>query len=440
MQCLNCGKENEHLLCSDCLSERVLDEVYNSIRFYKPEICENEYIRAYVESFENLYASRDHLPEIFDLFDKYTVEYYYCRYYKLVRDEKFEEAAISYLKSHDLKEDKTQLVLCDLLDSYLRNDFVKPRKWCEMICKTEYLCCELYYRAAQYFAMVAEYDVAEQLILSSLEKCNDLTFDRFLIYSREKEIESLEKLRKDNERYRTKKPYWPTTEERRRAVAAIYDEKGISYPRITSKPKKVKECDFVPISECFEDELSDYCTFWCNEAFSISSVKSIYQIGAVKVAEDKIVDTFEAFIRPWDGGVNARKSAAKEVGVSVEIIESAEDIDLVMPKFFTFVGDDVLVSTGALGNQAKLMSRAARYAGMKEIKNEFYDLLDLAADTSEEFDLANNTREYCCVYLYRKGCGIYEKANSKSKGNNFKLYSWTNVCRYDPQLLLSSAK
>ena len=82
-----------------------------------------------------------------------------------------------------------------------------------------------------------------------------------------------------------------------------------------------------------------------------------------------------------------------------------------MPKFFEFVGDDVLVSTGALGNQAKLISRAARYTGMKEIKNEFYDLLDLAADTSADFDLANNTREYLLTHFsVAEGKSALEKA------------------------------
>lgn len=71
----------------------------------------------------------------------------------------------------------------------------------------------------------------------------------------------------------------------------------------------------------------------------------------------------------------------------------------------------MLVSTGALGNQAKLISRAARYAGMKEIKNEFYDILDLAANTSAEFDLANNTREYLLTHFsIAEGKSALEKA------------------------------
>ena len=89
-----------------------------------------------------------------------------------------------------------------------------------------------------------------------------------------------------------------------------------------------------------------------------------------------------------------------------------------MPKFFAFVGNDVLISTEALGKQAKLISRAARYAGMKEIKNEFYDVLDLAADTSADFDLANNTREYLLSYF-----GIAEGKTALDKAMvNKQLY------------------
>ena len=124
-----------------------------------------------------------------------------------------------------------------------------------------------------------------------------------------------------------------------------------------------------------------------------------------------MVDTFESYIRPWDGGVNTKKAAAKEAGVPMEVIEGADDVDLVIPKFFSFVGNDVLVSTGALGTQAKLISRAARYTGMKEIVNEFYDLLDLAADTSADFDLANNTREYLLTHFsIEEGKSALEKA------------------------------
>lgn len=50
----------------------------------------------------------------------------------------------------------------------------------------------------------------------------------------------------------------------------------------------------------------------------------------------------------------------------MDAVRNADDVDLVMKQFFAFVGGDTLVSTQALGSQGKLLSRAARYAGMTE--------------------------------------------------------------------------
>jgi DNA polymerase III alpha subunit (gram-positive type) len=197
----------------------------------------------------------------------------------------------------------------------------------------------------------------------------------------------------------------------------FYDEKGIKYTRIESRPAKIPENEFAPINECFDDDLTDYCAFWCAETFGLTAAKCIYQIAAVKVRNGQIADEFHSLIRPWDG-TSCRKDAARKANLDLSVIESAEDVDQVMQKFFAFVGSDVLVSTGALGNQAKLISRAARYTGMKEITNEFFDILDLAADTSPELDMENNTREFLLSYFEMKeGHDALEKAK-----NNKKLY------------------
>ena len=67
---------------------------------------------------------------------------------------------------------------------------------------------------------------------------------------------------------------------------------------------------------------------------------------------------------------------------------------------------------------------AARYAGMSEIKNKLYDLLDLAADTSAEFDLANNTREYLLSHFsIAEGKTALEKARI-----NKQLYDALKSC------------
>lgn len=423
MKCLNCGKTAETFLCCDCQTIEILDKVFNEIRFYKPENCENPYLIEYASGLTEKYEERDALPVILNLFDFEISEFYYCQYYRMRRDVRFEDAAVTYLNAHDLTNIRTQNVLYDLIESYIPNDFIKPKKWCETIAESQSLCCELYAVAAKYFAMIGEYDLADSVTEKGIEMCNDADSRIFLFYSPENMVSRLEKQKEDTNRYRTKKPYWPATEERRRAVAMFYDEKGIKYPRIENRPEKIKESEFAPINECFDDDLTDYCAFWCADTFSLSAAKGIYQIAAVKVRDGEIVDEFQQLIRPWDG-IADRKDAAKKAGVELSFIESAEDVDQVMPKFFAFVEDDILVSTGALGNQAKLISRAARYAGMKEIKNEFYDILDLAADTSPEFDLANNTREYLLNHFsVEEGKTALEKAK-----NNKRLYDELVSC------------
>lgn len=367
MKCLHCGKASDTYLCSACTTPIILDTIFNQICSYDPDACENPYLAAFAAGLTEKRAERNIIPDILGQFDFAVTEYYYCRYFRMCRDARFEDAAVSYLQTHDLSDIRTQNVLLMLIQSYIYSpkDYIKPRKWCDIVAETDNLCCELYVAAAYYFAMIGEYTISK-----------------------------LEKQRKLTNRYRTKRPYWPITEDRRRAIAAIYDKKGIKYPRITFLPKKVPENEFAPINECRDEDLSEYCVFWCSEVFSLSAARSIYQIAAVKVCENAIKDSFESFIRPWNSGRDAKNTAAREAGVSVDVLESAEDVDIVMEKFFAFVGDDVLVSVGALGNQGKLISRAARYTGMKEIKNEFLDLLDLAADISVEFDFSNNTREY----------------------------------------------
>lgn len=410
MKCLHCGKESKEFLCENCRTEDILDKVFNEIKSYNSESCSNEFIRKYAETFEKPDDIRICIPDILKLFDDLTVQYYYCRYYWLVREKRFEETAINYLDSHEEMEHKKQTVLNDLLIFYMRNDFVKPRKWCELIKDSEKLCCELYYNAAQFFAMTGEYDFADEIISKALSYCSDDTYNQFLFYSREKEMESLTKLKADNHRYRTKKPYWPSTQERRYAIAAIYEKKGILYPRIEPKPLKIRESDFMPIKEALDTEYSDYCAFWCAETFVKAAIKGIYQIAAVKARDRKIVDEFQSYVRPWDGTAG-KKAAAKKAGIDISVLDMAQDVDQVMNCFFDFVENDVLISTGALGSQAKLISRAARYSGRKEITNKFFDLLDYAADISVEFDMQNNTREYLLHYFkLSEGKDALEKA------------------------------
>lgn len=393
MICLNCGKESTAYLCEDCRTGEVLAQIYYQLMYYKPDDEQMSiHVRSFVESHDDPKAVRSCLPEIFNLFPAESTDFYRCIYAKAVGDPLFENLAITYMDGHHFTDRRTQKVLYSLLSFYIPDELRKPQKWCDQIRNTDGLALDMYYKAADYYSKVGDYDIAEQLIQRATKLLNDSLCDSFIYMHRESAPDSLAKLLKSIQGYRTKKPYWPNTEARRRIIAEIYDSKGISHPRI-DKPAAVKESEFGALHETMEQKLEDYSAFWCADVFSISGVKAVYQIAAVKVRRGAVIDTFQSFLRPWDGS-KEREAAAKQAGVDVSVISEAEDVDLVMQKFFAFVGQDVLISTDAFGNQAKCISRLARYSGMTEIQNPFLDLLDYAADLSSEFDMKNNTRDY----------------------------------------------
>lgn len=414
MKCINCGRTCEHYLCDACATVEVLDKLILQLYYYQPDKCENPHLSEFVSSLPEDCAPGSVIPAILEQLDSAITEYAYCLYYKFSKDERYEAATIAYLQTHDFLERYSQNLLYGLIHSYIPKEFIKPQQWCEKIAETEGLFCELYAIAAKYFAMIGEYDLADSLTEHALDLCNNAHAGTFLFSSPEMMRVSLTKQKEDTNRYRTKKPYWPRNENAQKEIANFYNERGISYSLSsgTRKSNKIKESDFAPAVEYTGGNLSDYCAFWCAEAFSLSSHKGIYQIAAVKVRNGVITEEFQEFVRPWDD-VRSRKTAAKEAGVDLSVIENAEAVTSVIPKFFAFVGDDVLISTDALGNQFKLLSRAARYAGMSEIKNAICDLLDVAADVSPDLDGVNNTREYLLAHFaIAEGKNALEKAKA----------------------------
>ena len=197
MKCLNCGKDSEHFLCEECVTPEVLDKLFNEIRSYNPETCPNPYLVEYASRLTEKYAERDIIPDILALFDPAVSEYYYCRYFRMRRDSRFEEAALSYLQKHDINSVRSQAVLYDLLDNYIPNDFIKPQKWCKAIGETGGLCCELYAVAAKYYAMIGEYDAADDMTGKGLKRLEEAGSEALLFYSPDNMISRLGKQKED---------------------------------------------------------------------------------------------------------------------------------------------------------------------------------------------------------------------------------------------------
>lgn len=406
--CLCCGATSEKLLCKNCLSEENLETVFYELMYRKVEECTLPSIAELKKTQTAPGAEREFIPRILQLYPEEISAYYYCVYYKVIKDPRYEECATNYLNSHDWTDIKTQKILYGIINFYPPNDFVSSMNWASMVEQREDLCCDLYTTVAHYRGMIGDYDAADELL--DRAKAYAKAGRASLYQNEESIVKHLEAAKAEIARWR-RKPYWPATEERRRAICEFYDKKGIAHLRIT-RASKVAEEDFAPLKEAEEPPLTEYCAFWCASAFSLSGVSNCYQIAAVKVIEGKVTDTFQSYMKPIDG-LSYRKAAAKDAGVPIETIEKADDVDLVMPRFFAFVGNATLVSTGALGDQAKALTRITRYSGIKEIQPALFDLLDYAADISPKFDLKNNTRDYL-LNFFKISAGSDALSNAKA--------------------------
>ena len=400
MKCLNCGQTSNFYLCNNCNINEIIEKTLENIFYYNSNKCDNLIIKEFITSIENDIDKKNCILKLLENYNSIKKDYYYFKCLKITKDNSYEDTVSNYLNNKNIFNKEEQLILLDLLSFYLRDDFVKPEKWCEKIIEHDNLFIELYYISAEYYSMIGEYDKCKYLLNKMEEKLNNSNaifsneynnYDNFSI--------KIEKLRNLLDKQKNGKPYWPSTEERRLKIAKIYDQKGITYGNIVSlKKQKISEEDFEQIKECNNYNIDTYCSFWCNYIESQRNIKDIYQICAIKVIDNKNVDKFEKYIKPWDGK-NYIEKASKISGISLDVFENSDQVNKVISEFKSFVDNNILISTDALGNQLNALIRAYRWSGFNKIENEFLELLDYAAFINEEFDMKNNTREYLLNYF-----------------------------------------
>ena len=102
--------------------------------------------------------------------------------------------------------------------------------------------------------------------------------------------------------------------------------------------------------------------------------ESITEIGAVKVADGKIIDRFSTFVNP-ERPIPAE--ITKLTGITDEMVADAPVITEILPKFLEFCGDAVLVAHNANFDTGFIRLNAERKCGI-EVKNTVLDTLELS--------------------------------------------------------------
>ncbi len=118
----------------------------------------------------------------------------------------------------------------------------------------------------------------------------------------------------------------------------------------------------------------------------------IIEIGAVKVRDGKVVDTFSQLIYP---GVNVSSRITDLTGITNEMLEGKPLIEQVLPKFIEFVGDDVLLGHNVTFDYNFLNQNAINLKMTFEKKG--IDTLRIARKTLK--GLESRGLEYLCNYF-----------------------------------------
>ena len=108
--------------------------------------------------------------------------------------------------------------------------------------------------------------------------------------------------------------------------------------------------------------------------------EKITEIGAVRVRDGEIVDTFECFVNPE---VPIPQKIVEITHITDEMVKDAETIDKVMPKFLEFIGDLKLVAHNA-DFDIGFLKYNAENLGLS-MDNEYIDSLALSRQLYPDF-------------------------------------------------------
>ncbi|MGJ7044448.1 PolC-type DNA polymerase III [Thermoanaerobacterium thermosulfurigenes] len=110
------------------------------------------------------------------------------------------------------------------------------------------------------------------------------------------------------------------------------------------------------------------------ETTGLSSINdNIIEIGAVKIKNFQIVDTFETFVNPQ---VHISKFITKLTGITDDMVKEYPSIEEILPKFLDFIKDSILVAHNA-NFDVTFIKTKARNLGM-EVDNPVLDTLELS--------------------------------------------------------------
>ncbi len=129
-----------------------------------------------------------------------------------------------------------------------------------------------------------------------------------------------------------------------------------------------------------QDLDTEYCVLDIETTGLSFRTEKITELGAIKIKNGKIIDTFECFVNPEKP---IPYEVIKVTHITDDMVRDAEKIEQVLPKFLEFAGDDVLVAHNA-NFDIGFIRHFAELQGLK-MDNTYIDTLALARDMFPDY-------------------------------------------------------
>ena len=129
-----------------------------------------------------------------------------------------------------------------------------------------------------------------------------------------------------------------------------------------------------------QDIDTEYCVFDLETTGISPYYEKITEIGAMKIKNGEVIDTFECFVNP-EKPIPER--VVEITHITNDMVKDAETIDTVLPKFLEFIGDSVLVAHNAEFDVGFIRHNAS----IQQLKfdNTYIDTLKLAKDLFPDY-------------------------------------------------------
>lgn len=152
---------------------------------------------------------------------------------------------------------------------------------------------------------------------------------------------------------------------------------------------------FFPAKEIKIPDFSSFVAFDI-ETTGLPRSSQIIEIGAVKVVNGIITDSFSEFVDPE---MHIPYHITQLTGITDKMVQGAGKIYEVLPAFKEFAGNNILVGHNAVGFDCKIMGHWADEYGIF-IGNDVFDTLRFLRYRCEPFpDMQSKNLGYLCDYF-----------------------------------------